>query len=134
MTLLIDNYDSFSYNLFQYVGELDPDIRVIRNDEMNLEEIRALKPDRIILSPGPGRPEDAGITQAAAGELGKEIPLDEIKKLLAGQKTSLIKGFRSNKTHRLFDAYLTLVKGKLKFEFPPREFKPRRFVKKKSEE
>ena len=75
MTLLIDNYDSFSYNLFQYVGELDPDIRVIRNDEMNLEEIRALKPDRIILSPGPGRPEDAGITQAAAGELGKEIPL-----------------------------------------------------------
>ena len=75
MTLLIDNYDSFSYNLFQYVGELDSDIRVIRNDEMNLEEIRALKPDRIILSPGPGRPEDAGITQAAAGELGKEIPL-----------------------------------------------------------
>ena len=65
--------------------------------------------------------------------LGKEIPLDEIKKLLAGQKTSLIKGFRSNKTHRLFDAYLTLVKGKLKFEFPPREFKPRRFVKKKEE-
>ena len=62
--------------------------------------------------------------------LGKEIPLDEIKKLLDGQKTSLIKGFRSNKTHRLFDAYLTLVKGKLKFEFPPREFKPRRFVKK----
>ena len=62
--------------------------------------------------------------------LGKEIPLDEIKKLLEGQKTSLIKGFRSNKTHRLFDAYLTLVKGKLKFEFPPREFKPRRFVKK----
>ena len=75
MTLLIDNYDSFSYNLFQYVGELDPDIRVIRNDEMTIEEIRALKPDRIILSPGPGRPEDAGITQAAAGELGKEIPL-----------------------------------------------------------
>ena len=62
--------------------------------------------------------------------LGKEIPLDEIKKLLDGQKTSLIKGFRSNKTHRLFDAYLTLIKGKLKFEFPPREFKPRRFVKK----
>ena len=65
--------------------------------------------------------------------LGKEIPLDEIKKLLAGQKTSLIKGFRSNKTHRLFDAFLTLSKGKLKFDFPPREFKPRRFVKKSSE-
>ena len=75
MTLLIDNYDSFSYNLFQYIGELNPDIRVIRNDEMTIEEIRALNPDRIILSPGPGRPEDAGITQRAAGELGKDIPL-----------------------------------------------------------
>ena len=75
MTLLIDNYDSFSYNLFQYIGEINPDIRVIRNDEMTLEGIRALDPDRIILSPGPGRPEDAGITVAAAKELGKEIPL-----------------------------------------------------------
>ena len=75
MTLLIDNYDSFSYNLYQLVGELNPDIRVIRNDEMTVEEIRALKPDRIILSPGPGRPEDAGITVQAAKELGKEFPL-----------------------------------------------------------
>ena len=68
MTLLIDNYDSFSYNLYQLVGELNPDIRVIRNDEMTVDEIRALKPDRIILSPGPGRPEDAGITMIAAQE------------------------------------------------------------------
>ncbi|MBQ3277644.1 MAG: aminodeoxychorismate/anthranilate synthase component II [Clostridia bacterium] len=75
MTLLIDNYDSFSYNLYQLVGELNPDIRVIRNDEMAVEEIRALHPDRIILSPGPGRPEDAGITLEAAKELGKEIPM-----------------------------------------------------------
>ena len=75
MTLLIDNYDSFSYNLYQLIGELNPEIRVIRNDEMTLEEIRALKPDRIILSPGPGRPEDAGIIVEAAKELGKEIPL-----------------------------------------------------------
>lgn len=63
--------------------------------------------------------------------LGKEIPLDEIKKMLAGEKTALIKGFRSNKTHRLFDAFLTLDKGKLKFDFPPRDFsKGRKFVKK----
>ena len=75
MTLLIDNYDSFSYNLYQLVGEINPEIRVIRNDEMTVEEIRALKPDRIILSPGPGRPEDAGVTREAAGILGKEIPL-----------------------------------------------------------
>ena len=61
MILLIDNYDSFSYNLFQMVGEMDPDIKVIRNDVMTLEEIRALKPERVILSPGPGRRGDAGI-------------------------------------------------------------------------
>ena len=61
MILLIDNYDSFSYNLFQLVGEIEPDIKVIRNDEMTVKEIKALHPDRIILSPGPGRPEDAGV-------------------------------------------------------------------------
>lgn len=59
MILLIDNYDSFSYNLYQLVGAIDPDIRVIRNDELRIEEISALHPARIILSPGPGRPEDA---------------------------------------------------------------------------
>ena len=74
MILLIDNYDSFSYNLFQLVGELEPDIRVIRNDEMTVNEIRALAPDRIILSPGPGRPEDAGIIIEAARTLGQTIP------------------------------------------------------------
>ena len=74
MILLIDNYDSFSYNLFQLIGELDPDIKVIRNDEMTIEEIRKLAPDRIILSPGPGRPEDAGIIVEAARTLGREIP------------------------------------------------------------
>jgi anthranilate synthase component 2 len=72
--LLIDNYDSFSYNLYQLIGEIGPDIRVIRNDEMTIDEIRALAPDRIILSPGPGRPEDAGIIVEAARTLGKEIP------------------------------------------------------------
>ncbi|MCR4895342.1 MAG: aminodeoxychorismate/anthranilate synthase component II [Lachnospiraceae bacterium] len=75
MILLIDNYDSFSYNLFQLIGEINPDIRVIRNDEMTISEIRALNPDRVILSPGPGRPEDAGIIVDAVLGLGRDIPL-----------------------------------------------------------
>ena len=75
MTLLIDNYDSFSYNLYQLIGEINPDIRVIRNDGMTVDQIRSLKPDRIILSPGPGRPEDAGVTMEAVTALGKDIPL-----------------------------------------------------------
>lgn len=75
MILLIDNYDSFSYNLYQLIGEIEPDIKVIRNDEMTVEEIRALSPDRIILSPGPGRPEDAGVIIDCVKELGGEIPI-----------------------------------------------------------
>ena len=75
MILLIDNYDSFSYNLYQYVGEIEPDIRVIRNDELTTDEIRALKPDRIILSPGPGRPEDAGVIIDVVKELGRDYPI-----------------------------------------------------------
>lgn len=75
MILLIDNYDSFSYNLYQLVGGIDRDIKVIRNDEMTVKEIKELKPARIIISPGPGRPEDAGIIVEAAETLGKEIPV-----------------------------------------------------------
>ncbi len=75
MILLIDNYDSFSYNLYQFVGEINPDIKVIRNDEMTVKEIEALKPEKIIVSPGPGRPEDAGIIVDAIRELGPKIPL-----------------------------------------------------------
>lgn len=75
MILLIDNYDSFSYNLYQLIGSIDPEIRVIRNDQLTVEEIRALKPDRIVLSPGPGRPEDAGVIIDVVKELGAEIPI-----------------------------------------------------------
>ena len=74
MILLIDNYDSFSYNLYQLIGEIRPDIRVIRNDEMTVAQIRDMAPDHIILSPGPGRPEQAGVICQVAGTLGKDIP------------------------------------------------------------
>ncbi|MGN0203307.1 MAG: anthranilate synthase component II [Coprococcus sp.] len=75
MILLIDNYDSFSYNLYQMIGEIDPDIRVIRNDEMTVDAIKAMTPDRIILSPGPGRPEDAGIIMDVVRQLGRDFPI-----------------------------------------------------------
>ncbi len=75
MILLIDNYDSFSYNLYQLLGELNPDIRVIRNDELTVEEIQALHPSRIFLSPGPGRPEDAGVIIEVVQKLGSTIPI-----------------------------------------------------------
>ncbi len=63
MVLLIDNYDSFSYNVYQLIGSIDPDIKVIRNDEITIEEIEALDPAHIIISPGPGKPCDAGICE-----------------------------------------------------------------------
>lgn len=75
MILLIDNYDSFSYNLYQLIGEIEPNIKVIRNDELTVEEIRNLNPDRIILSPGPGRPEDAGVIIDIVKSFGKDIPI-----------------------------------------------------------
>lgn len=75
MILLIDNYDSFSYNLYQLIGALDPDIRVVRNDELTVEEVAALAPEAIVLSPGPGRPEDAGICEAVVRELGATTPI-----------------------------------------------------------
>lgn len=74
MVLLIDNYDSFSYNLFQYVGEIEPDIKVIRNDEMTAEEIERLAPERIIISPGPGRPENAGVIIDVVKTVSQKIP------------------------------------------------------------
>lgn len=75
MILLIDNYDSFSYNLYQLIGTVNPELRVIRNDEMTVEEIEALNPELIVLSPGPGKPADAGVCIPVVKKLGGKIPI-----------------------------------------------------------
>ena len=75
MILLIDNYDSFSHNLYQLVGELAENIKVIRNDELSVEQIADLRPEKIILSPGPGRPENAGIIMDCIKQLGDKVPV-----------------------------------------------------------
>jgi len=73
--LVIDNYDSFTYNLVQHFGELDVDLVVKRNDEISIDEVKKLKPERICISPGPGRPENAGICSDVIRELGPHIPI-----------------------------------------------------------
>lgn len=75
MILLIDNYDSFSYNLYQAIGSVNPDIKVVRNDALTPEDIEKLNPSHIILSPGPGKPKDAGICIEAVRKLGDKYPI-----------------------------------------------------------
>jgi anthranilate synthase component 2 len=75
MVCVIDNYDSFTYNLVQYLGELGADVHVVRNDAASVAELVAIRPERIVISPGPGRPEDAGITMAVVRALGEKTPI-----------------------------------------------------------
>ena len=92
MVLLIDNYDSFSYNLYQYIGEIVEDILVYKNDEINISDIKKLNPSHIILSPGPGRPKDAGILE----DILKEIHDIPILGVCLGRYHSLIGKGESN--------------------------------------
>ncbi len=75
MLLLIDNYDSFTYNLFQYLSELGQEVQVVRNDRISLEEIAARQPERIVISPGPGTPEQAGISNDVIRHFGGKVPI-----------------------------------------------------------
>lgn len=73
--LVIDNYDSFTYNLFQYLGELGAELRVYRNDKITVKEIEKMKPDGLVVSPGPGRPEDGGVSLEAIEYFGPRLPV-----------------------------------------------------------
>jgi len=75
MVLLIDNYDSFSYNLYQLIGSIHPDIKVVRNDEISVDEIKSMAPDFLVISPGPGKPSDAGICIDAVKRLYSSLPV-----------------------------------------------------------
>ncbi len=75
MLLLIDNYDSFTYNLFQYLSELGEEVTVVRNDKMSLDEMEKLSPERIVISPGPGTPEQAGISNEVIRHFGARLPI-----------------------------------------------------------
>jgi anthranilate synthase component 2 len=75
MLLMIDNYDSFTFNLVQYLGELGEDVRVVRNDALTVEDIRKLAPESIVISPGPGTPDEAGVTLETIAKLGGTIPI-----------------------------------------------------------
>lgn len=75
MLLMIDNYDSFTYNIVQYLGELKADVKVVRNDEVTVEQIRALKPEKLVISPGPCTPREAGVSMAAIEAFAGEIPI-----------------------------------------------------------
>jgi anthranilate synthase component II len=75
MLIVIDNYDSFTYNLVQYLGELGQEIKVFRNDQVTLEELKALEPDHIVISPGPGDPNDGGISNDVLREFGPTTPI-----------------------------------------------------------
>jgi len=117
MILMIDNYDSFTYNLVQYFGELGQNIRVFRNDRITLKQIKRLNPDKIVISPGPGRPENAGISCAVIKEFANKIPIlgvclghQAIGYVYAG-KIIGAKKLMHGKTSRIYHNKQTIFKG-----------------------
>ena len=95
MILIIDNYDSFTYNLVQYIGSINSNLQVCRNDKITLDQIRLLNPEKIVISPGPGRPEDAGLTINIIKEFASTVPIFGI--CLGHQLLSLALGAKTIK-------------------------------------
>jgi len=117
MIVMIDNYDSFTYNLVQYLGQLNKNITVFRNDKVTVEKIMKLKPEKIIISPGPGRPEDAGISCELIEKVKGKIPLlgvclgHQAIGYVFGGKIIQAKKIMHGKTSRIYHNKKTIFRG-----------------------
>jgi len=127
MILMLDNYDSFTYNLVQYLGALGQEVKVFRNDKITLQKIKQLKPYRIVISPGPGRPEDAGISCALIKEFSGKIPILGV--CLGHQAIGYVFGGRIVGARKLMHGKTSLIYhcGKEIFKGIPNPFEATRY-------
>jgi anthranilate synthase component 2 len=128
MILVVDNYDSFVYNLVQYAGTVRPDIRVIRNDDLSVADVRTLQPDGIILSPGPGRPEDSGICVPLIRELAGRVPILGV--CLGHQALGVAFGARVGRARDIVHgktSLIRIVRASRLFTGIPRKFQATRY-------
>ncbi|HET9961838.1 MAG TPA: aminodeoxychorismate/anthranilate synthase component II [Nitrospiraceae bacterium] len=127
MLLMIDNYDSFTYNLVQYFGELGEDVRVYRNNKISLEEIAELKPSRIVISPGPCTPKEAGVSVEAIRTFGGKVPLLGV--CLGHQSLAVAFGGEVIRAERLMHGKTSMVRhdGKTIFRDLPNPFEATRY-------
>ncbi len=127
MVLVIDNYDSFTYNLVQYLGEMKVDLQVHRNDQITIEQARALKPDRILVSPGPCSPKESGLSNDIIRTFGKEIPVFGV--CLGHQCIGHTFGANVVVNYRMMHGKTSLIKhdGKDLFEGMPNPFAATRY-------
>lgn len=119
MILLIDNYDSFTFNLYQYLGELGQEIKVVRNDQITIEDIEKLNPEAIVLSPGPGRPEQAGVIVDVIQQFYRKLPILGI--CLGHQAIGYAFGAKIEKAKRIMHGKVSNLKhnGSQLFQYMP---------------
>ena len=127
MILIIDNYDSFTYNLVQYIGALNPDLEVHRNDKITLDEIKESSPQRIVISPGPGIPEAAGLSIDIIKEFGQDIPIFGI--CLGHQAIAVAYGGKVDRANEIVHGKTSKMKhtGSAIFKDIPEEFEATRY-------
>ena len=127
MILMIDNYDSFTYNLVQYFGELGANIKVFRNDKISVEKIRQLKPEKIVISPGPGRPEDAGVSCEVIRQFAGKVPILGV--CLGHQAIGFVYGGKIINAKKLMHGKTSLIyhNGKTIFKSIPNPFEATRY-------